>query len=55
MAARYLTVAQTAELIHKSEASVRRRIRQGRIKAFNQGTPRHPDYLVFAAQFPTAA
>lgn len=41
-----LTVAQYAERMQLSPESVRRRIRQGRIRAKNIGTARRHDYRI---------
>lgn len=47
---RFLTVEQFADALQLSRQSVRRRIRQGRIKAANVGTARHHDYRIPASE-----
>lgn len=52
--ARLITVEQAAELLQKSPASIRRRIRLGRIRARNIGTDHRPEYRIPSAQFDAA-
>lgn len=46
----WLTVREYAEQMKLSEASVRRRIRQKRIRAKNIGTQRRHDYRIPASE-----
>ena len=50
MSAKWLTVAEYAAAMSLSEESVRRRIRQKRIRAKNSGTERRHDYRIPASE-----
>ena len=50
MSAKWLTVREYAAAMSLSEESVRRRIRQKRIRAKNIGTERHRDYRIPASE-----
>lgn len=55
MSPRYVTVEYYAEQMSLSPESVRRRIRQGRIRATNIGTARRHHYRIPASELVAAA
>lgn len=54
MSPRYLTVTEVAEILRLTPAGVRMRIRRGRIKARNVGTPHKHEWRIPASEVDAA-